>query len=445
MTVTTSTPSNPSETTPAASTPHTFDQAVISGSAVAPFAELRATTEAGAHMVDDAERFAERFAAAALDHDRDATFATEHLEALRQGRFLVGPIPVEFGGGGVSSTHDVLIATSRLARGDAATTIGVNMHLAAVLNIVRQWNVAGASGEPARANASAGVLRGIATADVVLAAAISEPAGQDLSRPATTATRVGDGWVVNGTKRFATMSPAATAVSVAVTYRDAGGSERYGFAIVPVSSAGVEFHDDWDALGMRASASGSVSFHDVRLGSDGVRDGFVTGMYSVAMLDRYLAAGAFHAAASVGIAEAAHSRIVTTLARRAEHVAADTHAAMRLSENVIDLATTRAVFDRAATMIDQYHAAFPAGGAPFVAAQAVFAEVQAAKAHVNDAATRITDRALALSGGAGYMNGHPLSKAWRDARAGAFMHPLGANRAHDFLARTALGLAPRAS
>jgi alkylation response protein AidB-like acyl-CoA dehydrogenase len=116
---------------------------------------------------------------------------------------------------------------------------------------------------------------------------------------------------------------------------------------------------------------------------------------------------------------------------------------MRLSENVIDLATTRAVFDRAATMIDQYHAAFPAGGAPFVAAQAMFAEVQAAKAHVNDAATRITDRALALSGGAGFMNGHPLSKAWRDARAGAFMHPLGANRAHDFLARTALGLAPR--
>jgi alkylation response protein AidB-like acyl-CoA dehydrogenase len=73
----------------------------------------------------------------------------------------------------------------------------------------------------------------------------------------------------------------------------------------------------------------------------------------------------------------------------------------------------------------------------------MFAEVQAAKAYVNDAATRITDRALALSGGAGYMNGHPLSKAWRDARAGAFMHPLGANRAHDFLARTALGLEPR--
>jgi alkylation response protein AidB-like acyl-CoA dehydrogenase len=408
-----------------------------------PCSALRATTLAGAAMVADAERYAEQFAAGALEHDRDGTFATEHLEALRHGRFLVAPIPVEFGGGGVTSTHDVLVAASRLARDDVATTIGVNMHLSAMLNIVRQWQIATASGEPAKANALAGVLRGIADADVVLAAAISEPAGQDLSRPATTATKVDGGWVVNGTKRFATMSSAATAVSVAVTYVDRDGAERYGFVMVPVGAAGVEFHDDWDALGMRASASGSVSFHDVRVGPDAIRGGFATGAYSVAMLDRYLASGAFHAAASLGIAEAAHLRIVATLARRAEHVAGDTHAAMRLSENVIDLATMRAVFDRAATMIDAYHAEFPAGDAPFVAAQAVFAEVQAAKSHLNDAATRITDRALALSGGAGYMNGHPLSKAWRDARAGAFMHPLGANRAHDFLARTALGLEPR--
>ncbi len=54
-----------------------------------------------------------------------------------------------------------------------------------------------------------------------------------------------------------------------------------------------------------------------------------------------------------------------------------------------------------------------------------------------------TDRALALTGGAGYLAGHPLGKAWRDARAGAFMHPLGANRAFDLLARTTLGLEPR--
>ncbi len=69
----------------------------------------------------------------------------------------------------------------------------------------------------------------------------------------------------------------------------------------------------------------------------------------------------------------------------------------------------------------------------------LFAEAQAAKAFVNEAAARIVDRALALSGGAGYVNGSPLARAYRDVKAGSFMHPLGANRAYDYLARVALG------
>jgi alkylation response protein AidB-like acyl-CoA dehydrogenase len=71
--------------------------------------------------------------------------------------------------------------------------------------------------------------------------------------------------------------------------------------------------------------------------------------------------------------------------------------------------------------------------------EALFAEAQAAKAFVNEAASRIVDRALALSGGAGYVNGSPLARAYRDVKAGSFMHPLGANRAYDYLGHVALG------
>ena len=56
-----------------------------------------------------------------------------------------------------------------------------------------------------------------------------------------------------------------------------------------------------------------------------------------------------------------------------------------------------------------------------------------------EAAVRVVDRALALSGGAGYMSRHPLSRAYRDVRAGAFMHPLGGNRAYEFIGRVVLG------
>jgi len=67
-----------------------------------------------------------------------------------------------------------------------------------------------------------------------------------------------------------------------------------------------------------------------------------------------------------------------------------------------------------------------------------FAEAQAAKAFVNEGAARIVDRALALSGGAGYLNGSLLARAYRDVKAGSFMHPLGANRGYD-LSHVALG------
>jgi hypothetical protein len=50
------------------------------------------------------------------------------------------------------------------------------------------------------------------------------------------------------------------------------------------------------------------------------------------------------------------------------------------------------------------------------------------------AAGRRAGAALALSGGAGYVNGSPLARV----KAGSFMHPLGANRTYDYLSRVVL-------
>ena len=403
--------------------------------------ELRADTGAGADMVAAAEGFAGDFAAGAIAHDRDGTFAVEHLEKLRADRFLVAPIPSVLGGGGVSSIHDVLVACSRLARADPATTIGVNMHLAVVINIVRTWRAAARRGEQRKAGALGELLGGVVAADVVFAAAASERSPQDLTRPATTASRVDGGWAISGHKVFATMGSAATILNVAVSFVDDAGRDRYGFALVPTRSAGVTFHDDWDALGMRASASGSVSFDDVRIDGGSLGDGFPAGVNSAALLDRYLVSGAFHAAASLGIAESAHSTVLTTLRRRVDGVLADPHAVTELADNVTELAAMRASLDRAGRLVDEYVEVHTADPATLEEAQAASGDVQASKAFITAGAVRVVDRALALSGGAGYLNASPLSKAWRDVRAGGFMHPIGANRVAGVLARTALGAA----
>jgi alkylation response protein AidB-like acyl-CoA dehydrogenase len=396
--------------------------------------ELTAHSDSGAHLVSIAEELSERLAVRAAEHDRDGTYPFEAIDALKTAGYFAAPIPVELGGLGVSSTHDLVVAASRLARGDASVAIGVNMHLVALLNMVRRHQVAAASGAERRARAFAASLEQIVQDGVVLAAAISER-GQDLTRPGTVATRTGSGWRIDGRKMFCTMSPAATDLYVAVTYVDQDGVERYAYAMVPTGAPGVIVHDDWDAMGMRASGSNSVSLEGVELPESGVRGGFVAGD-PLPYMERNLHAGLFHAAASLGIAESADA-----IARRGilGRINGDARPRMQVADNAVDLAVSRAVLSRAADLIDEHRAATPASDGTAEELGALFAEAQAAKAFVNEAGARVVDRALALSGGAGYVNGSPLARAYRDVKAGSFMHPLGANRAYDYLAQVALG------
>jgi alkylation response protein AidB-like acyl-CoA dehydrogenase len=396
--------------------------------------ELTAHTDAGARLVAIAEELSERLAARAAEHDRDGSYPFEAIEALKAAGYFAAPVPVELGGLGVSSAHDLVVASSRLARGDASVAIGVNMHLVAVLNMERRRQVAVAAGTERRARGFASSLERVARDGLVLAAAISE-GGQDLTRPGTRATRTRFGWRIDGRKLFCTMSPAATDLYVAVTYADGEGVERYAYAMVPIDAAGVVVHDDWDALGMRASGSNSISLEDVELPESGVRGGFRAGD-PLPYMERNLVAGLFHAAASLGIAESADQVARGSVRGR---VNGDALPRMQLADNAIDLAAARGVLSRAAALIDEHRAANPASDGSAQQLGALFAEAQAAKAFVNEAAARIVDRALALSGGAGYLSGSPLARAYRDVKAGAFMHPLGANRAYDYLGHIALG------
>lgn len=248
--------------------------------------------------------------------------------------------------------------------------------------------------------------------------------------------------VLDGRKWFCTMAPAANALFVAVTYVDDRGVERYGFALVPKDADGVEVHDDWDALGMRASGSHSVSFHGVRLPGDAVRDGFPVDRTTTAALDRYLASGLFHAAAALGTAEAAHELAVANVRKRRGSFPDEAFVQMRLAESSVELYGMRSAFDRAAALVDEIDELDPVGQASMEEWTGWYAEVQAAKAIVCDGGVRVVDRALALSGGAGYFTTHPLSRAYRDVRAGAFMHPLGANRAFRYIAEAEIGEVP---
>jgi alkylation response protein AidB-like acyl-CoA dehydrogenase len=395
--------------------------------------ELTATTRPGAGLVALAEQLAADLSARAAEHDREASYPFASIDALKRAGYFAAPVPSEHGGMGVTSVHDLLVAATRLARADASVAIGVNMHMAVLRNIVRRWEVAVATGDERRATAFGSTLREVARAGTVIATAVSEPR-QDLTRPATTATRTPTGWRIDGRKIFCTMSPVATVFYTAVTFADADGAERYGYARVPTGTPGLVIHDDWDALGMRASGSHTITFDAVELPASALAGGFPVGA-ALPFMETNLTAGLFHASASLGIAEGAQRSAADGLRARAE----DVRGRMLLAESALDLSAARGVLARAATLIDEYYAS-DADGSEQVTA--LFAEAQAAKTNVCEAAVRVVDRALGLSGGAGYLNGHPLGRAYRDVRACAFMQPLGANRAYDFLGQFALGREP---
>jgi alkylation response protein AidB-like acyl-CoA dehydrogenase len=412
--------------------------------------QLEAMTEPGRRLVMLAEDLALDFATRAAHHDREGSFAHENVDALRRTGYLAAPIPLECGGMGVESVHDLLVASTRLARGDASTTIGVNMHLGNTLRQVRGWRRALASGDRARAAGFAATMERIAAGEMVIAAGITE-AGRELTEPATTARREGDGWVIDGAKIFGTFAPGATHLSVSATIADEDGDGgRYGMFSVPVLAAGVSVNDDWDALGMRGSGSGSITLRDVRVPESALRGEFPVGEWNPAALERYMNAGLLHASASLGVAEAAHALATKAAAtqrkgRHARPLAERPTIQLLAAENAIDVAAMRAVFARAALLVDGYFADHTASIGPDADVRAVFTETQSAKTFVHLAAIRIVDRALTMSGGAGFMSKHPLSRLYRDVRAGPFMHPLGVNVAYEFIGQVTLGLEPHAA
>ena len=126
-----------------------------------------------------------------------------------------------------------------------------------------------------------------------------------------------------------------------------------------------------------------------------------------------------------GLARASPSR-ADAVARRGRRRARSTATRARACRSPTTRSTSPppgASLSRAATLIDEHRRGQPGVRRRAEELSRLFAEAQAAKAFVNEAAARIVDRALALSGGAGYLNGSPLARAYRDVRAGGVHAP----------------------
>jgi L-evernosamine nitrososynthase len=397
--------------------------------------ELESASPAGVRCVELAEKHAAEFAATAERYDRENSFPYPHWSQMQRSGLLAAMVPTELGGLGVTAVRDIVVAVNRLARGDGAIAIGTAMHLTSFWYFAQLFAAPPPSADgPAFTARLRLLLRRCARGHVVCCVAISEH-NTPLGRPNTAAEPVAGGYRVSGRKAFCTNSPVATLFLSLVRIDGVEGRRRLGFAVIPRETAGLTVVDNWDALGMRGSGSGEVTFDACRLPLEMVVPTGEVGELPAGVLPLVMVAVTALSGAFLGIAEQAQSLVTAALARR--HA---TGPAVRtlVGDNEIDLTVSRAVVDRVATLLDA--ALRPATGLTDDELPGLMAEVQCANMAVKRAAIAVVDRALTASGGSGYLSANPLSRLYRDVRAGPFMQPFSALQAAEYIGRVRLGL-----
>jgi acyl-CoA dehydrogenase len=233
---------------------------------------------------------------------------------------------------------------------------------------------------------------------------LSEPgAGSDVASMKTTAVRVGDEYVLNGSKTFITNAGHAAWTVVFAKTDPSKGHRGMSAFIVPMDTPGVEIEKHLDKMGQRSTDTSAFALTDVvlpaenRLGEEG--DGFKIAMQTLDFTRPGTAAGA------VGVAQAAYEHAV---AYAKERVTFDVPIAMHQGVNflIADMATeieaSRLLTWQAAWMIDQ--------------GQRATLYSSFAKRFSADTAMKVTTDAVQIFGGYGYIKEYPVEKLMRDAK-----------------------------
>ncbi|MGW4029230.1 acyl-CoA dehydrogenase family protein [Streptomyces sp. NPDC004838] len=201
-------------------------------------------------------RLAAEFAPRAQEHDRDRSTATENFAKLRESGLYGVAIPRELGGLGARTTQ-WLATVEALAKGDASTALGFNMHYVAT----RIISTLDAVPDDAKKRVADLVVQ----EGALICAPLSEPSASSLLPatyvPTLSARRVDGGLEITGNKMFASLWEASDyAFMFAHPEWSDDPSHVVGF-LMPTrqdNADAVTVTDNWDTLGMRSTRSNQV-------------------------------------------------------------------------------------------------------------------------------------------------------------------------------------------
>ena len=230
-------------------------------------------------------------------------------------------------------------------------------------------------------------------------------AGSDVASMRMRATRDGDEYVLNGTKRFITGGSVANMLTVfALTDPEAGGRKGMSGFIVETDTPGFAVARLEHKMGIRGSPTAELTFDDVRvpaanrLGEEG--DGFKIAM---ATLDRSRLAIASQA---VGIAQGATDAALSYAAERRQ-----------FGDRIIDFQAIQFMLADMASLTEAARQLTYAACARVDDDDPNLAYwTSAAKLIAGDTAMKVTTDAVQVYGGYGYSSEYPVERMMRDAK-----------------------------
>ena len=326
--------------------------------------------------------------------DQQDEFPDEAIRKLGEMGLMGIPFPAEYGGAGLDALS-YAIAVEELARVDGGAGVILSAHVS-----LGSWPIFAYGTEEQKRK----YLVPLAKGEKIGAFGLTEPnAGSDAGGTETTAVLKGDHYVLNGGKIFITNAPKAdTYVVFAVTTPDIGTRGISAF-IVEKGWKGFYFGDHYDKMGIRSSSTAELIFDNVEvprenlLGKEG--DGFKIAMST-------LDGGRIGIAAqALGIAQGAYDAAVAYSKERIQF-GKPIGFQQAISFKIADMATKL----RCARFLVYSAAELKEAHAPYGMESAM------AKMYASDIALEVTNDALQIHGGAGFMKGMEVERAYRDAK-----------------------------
>lgn len=316
------------------------------------------------------------------------------LEMKKLGIFGLS-IPEEYGGSNLTMEEEVKVAfelgkASPAFRSIAGTNIGIGSQTIVMAGTKKQKEK---------------YLPKFATGEFIGSFALTEPdAGSDAMSIQTKAKKVGNKYIINGTKRYITNAPIANVFSVMARTKPEKLSSSISCFLVDANLDGITIGKPDTKMGQRGAITSDVTFNDCEVPEEALLGekegiGFTTAMK---VLDK----GRLHISAiCVGLAE-------------------------RLLEESLNYSINRKQFGEPISKFQLIQAMIADSKAEILASKGlilntaqkrdkgenVTLEASCAKLFSSEMLGKVADRAVQIHGGAGYMTEYPVERLYRDAR-----------------------------